>query len=105
MPLNYHDPEHIQPLRRAYSVARCQAAYRGEQFDLTWTQWLKLWLADDNYRFKGRHSRDLTLVRLDYRKAWTRTNVRIEQRAQHLSRIVQEKMADRALALPASSVL
>jgi hypothetical protein len=97
MPVNYHDPEHIKPLRRAYTVARCQATYRGELWDLTWNQWLKLWLEDDNYRFKGRGARDLTLSRKDYRKSWTRSNVQIEQRRDHLSRIVNEKLADKAL--------
>jgi len=100
MPLNYNDPEHIKPLRRAYTVARCQAAYRGELWDLTWNQWLKLWLADDNYRFKGRGALDLALVRKDYRLTWTLKNVQIEQRHQHLSRTASKKMADKAVANP-----
>jgi hypothetical protein len=86
MPRFYNDPPHVKPLRRAYSVARCQARFRNEQFDLTWDQWLQLWLGNGNYLNKGRGSRNYSLVRLDKYAAWQFDNVEICLRSIDLSR-------------------
>lgn len=95
MPKAYNDPEHIRPLRRAYAVAKCQAQYRSEPWDLTWEQWLSLWLEDNNWQLKGRGSRDLSCVRLNYELPWRWDNVIIEERHSHLSRIVAQKTLSR----------
>lgn len=95
MPLLYQDPPHIQPLRRAYAVARCQAKYRNESWELTWEEWRDLWLENNQYLRKGRGSNDLALVRISLRKPWRWDNVQIEVRRIHLVRIVEQKMRER----------
>ena len=88
MPLIYDHEPHMARLRRAYVVARCQARSRQETFDITWCDWQALWLANDNYLFKGRGANDRVLVRLDHTQSWNMANVQIQRRHDHLSRIL-----------------
>ena len=95
MSRQYEDSPHLHRLRRAYVVARCQANYRNEEWQLTWDDWLYLWLTQDRYLRKGRGADELGLSRLDYNSSWAMDNVQIETRGDHLSRIVHQKSLKR----------
>jgi hypothetical protein len=95
MPRQYEHSPHLHRLRRAFIVARCQANYRNEGWELTWDDWQYLWLTKDRYLRKGRGADDLGLSRLDYSSSWCMDNVQIETRKDHLSRIVSQKSLKR----------
>ena len=96
MPIRqYEDSPHLHRLRRAFIVARCQANFRNEEWNLTWEDWQYLWLTKDRYLRKGRGADDLTLSRLDYCTSWDMDNVQISIRRDHLSRIANRKVMDR----------
>jgi hypothetical protein len=77
----------LRDLRRSFSMARSQAIYRGEQWELELDLWMKLWTEDDRYLRKGRASDQLSFVRIDPTKAWRPDNVRIETRRRHQRRM------------------
>lgn len=66
--------------------ARAQARYRGEEWLITESEYIDLWMKDDQHLSKGRGRYDLTMTRLDPELAWTRDNVVIMTRLDHLRR-------------------
>jgi hypothetical protein len=67
---------------RAWLVLHCQARFRGEECDITESEFFDLWAP--HWAQRGRHSDDLTMTRIDDLKPWTRSNVEIITRKQHL---------------------
>lgn len=78
-------------LRRSYSMARCQARYRGETWLITWPEWYVMWTEDQKYLRKGTASDSLVCVRIDWLGDWTLDNVVIETRWDHMQRMSQTK--------------
>lgn len=66
--------------------ARAQAWYRGEGWEITEEEYIRLWREDDRYKLKGRSTGSYCLVRIDLEKAWTLDNVQIIERIKHYRR-------------------
>ena len=60
--------------RRAYARSRCQADFRGEAWDLTFSEWCEFWPTPEEFARRGRHSDSLCLTRRDWTLPWNRTN-------------------------------
>lgn len=73
------------PWQRAYS----QAAFRGEDWDITFEQFLKLW--EGNWHKRGRGHDDLCMSRIDHEKAWTKKNVHLITRYDHLVALAKQR--------------
>lgn len=65
-------------LRRSFARSRCQARFRGQQWDITFEQYRALWEENNNYLRKGRTNEKLCFCRKDISKGWTLNNVEIE---------------------------
>lgn len=61
-----------------------QAQFRKEPWELTFETWKEIW--GDDYQYKGRASQDLCMTRRDDQGAWTRDNVEIVTRREHVIR-------------------
>ena len=60
--------------RVAFVRARAQAAFRGEQWDLTWDDFRAFWRTRRLWSQRGRRNDDLVLTRLDLDDSWNRDN-------------------------------
>lgn len=78
-------------LRSAWGRAKCQARYRGEEWTLTFEEFYELWTENDNHLYKGVHSEDLCMTRLDLDSAWELANVEIATRQVSKSRAARER--------------
>lgn len=82
------------PLRRekyyAWLKHRAQARHRKEDYDLTWPEWEDLW-TDDAFLARGRNPENLCLTRIDQLGAWSRDNVEVVTRLEHLRRPKEKK--------------
>ena len=67
-----------------FLVARSQAAYRLEDWQLSWEDWQVLWL-DHLWDQRGRKSHELALTRRDHSGPWRLDNCHIVTRFQQLS--------------------
>lgn len=71
------DPvDHAQHI--AWHRARAQAHYRGEEWQITFSQYQKIWR--DNWHRRGRGVDDLLMIRKDHLKPWTIRNVKLATR-------------------------
>ena len=68
----------------AFLKHRAQAKFRNEDYCLTWDDWQELW-DDETYLKRGRSADSLCLSRLDFESGWTRCNVHVISRREHLS--------------------
>lgn len=59
--------------KRAYARAKCQAAFRYEDWLLTYKDWCDFW-PKERWAQRGRAVDNLCLTRRDYQKPWSRTN-------------------------------
>jgi hypothetical protein len=84
-------PRHIAKLNVDYNVAKTQAAFRNELWDITREFWLQEWLKDDRYLRKGRSADSFCFCRLDSTEAWTEDNCNIELRKTWLQRTARAK--------------
>ena len=66
-------------LRKRWARSRCQARYRGQEWDILFEDYYRIWMEHDPeaWRNSGAHSEDLVLGRLDLEKGWTLENVTI----------------------------
>lgn len=77
------DPS-LRPIRRKWLLAKNQAAYRGEEWSITWPQYLQL-IAQTQGNW-GRHKGALNLARVDHRLGWHSHNVILKDRSQVMKR-------------------
>ena len=83
----YPDPiEHEQHI--AFLRARSQAAYRLEDWELTLSEFMRIW-GRKKWLKRGRKSDDLAMTRIDWNKPWSKDNVKI------MTRIEQVQLSNR----------
>lgn len=75
-------------LRISYNRSKAQAQYLGQEWDLEWEDYLWIWLENEAWRYKGRGSESLCLGRIDSAKPWTKKNVQLSGRREHLQRLL-----------------
>jgi hypothetical protein len=66
-----------------FLCARSQAAYRLEDWELTWDQWQELW-PDHLWDQRGRKTDELALTRKNHKGAWSIDNCHVVTRKQQL---------------------
>ena len=64
----------------AWHMARAQANYRKEPWNMTFADWQQAW--GDQWHLRGRHSGDLCMLRRDWQGAWQLDNVMVVPREQ-----------------------
>jgi hypothetical protein len=69
---------------RAWVMLCCQARFRGEECTITEQEFFDIWAPYWSQR--GRRSDQMTMTRIDPELPWTRANVEILTRAEHLKR-------------------
>lgn len=74
----------------AYLKHRCQARYRGERYQLTWTQWQRLWPQELWHR-RGRGPRSLRLTQKNSKLGWSLRNCEVVEHSTHMSKINQAR--------------
>ena len=79
----YPTPE-LRAKHRAWLVLCCQARFRKEECDLTEEEFFELW--KPYWSQRGRGSDDMTMTRRDSDLPWTRDNIEILKRSEHLRR-------------------
>ena len=77
-------------LRRDWSRSRCQARFRGEEWNLEFEDYYRLWTEDDKYLRKGRHAEQLCLGRWDVEGAWELSNLWLTTNSEFKSKVVKE---------------
>jgi hypothetical protein len=70
---------------RAFSVAACQARFRGEPFELTFTEYCAAW--GTRWAQRGRASGGLCLTRINSSLPWRADNLRLMTRGDHARRL------------------
>lgn len=73
-------------LRRAWQNSRVQALHRGDEYLLTWEDYLQLWRKNDRYLQKGTTLDSLVMVRTDPDGPWSVANTEIMTRQEQLKR-------------------
>ena len=73
----------------AYLKMRAQAKLRGEQFDITIDEFMRVW-PDDLWLKRGRASDQYSMTRMDPNKPWTVKNVLIMCRADQLRYVIEK---------------
>lgn len=74
--------EYKHSMYHPWQMSKAQAIFRDEGWDLTFDEYYELWKDDWNNR--GRKSENMCMTRLDPDLPWTKTNVMIVQRVEHL---------------------
>lgn len=69
---------------RVWLQQRNQANFRGEQWDIDFDDWLKLW--GDRWELRGRERTHYCMSRKDYSGPWSLDNVEIIIRSEHIKR-------------------
>ena len=69
---------------RAFVQQKNQAQFRGEDWQLTFEEWLGIWGTD--YDKRGRTSKSLCLTRWDLEDSWTVANCFLLERGEHMKR-------------------
>jgi hypothetical protein len=70
--------------RLAWVRSRAQAAYRDEEWKLSFDNFCVFWNSEERWAQRGRSNDDIVLSRFDYEKGWTKKNCCIITRYQHL---------------------
>lgn len=60
--------------RLSWLRSRCQARYRGEDWQLTFEEYCVFWKTQARYYSRGKESHQLVLTRFDPEDAWDRDN-------------------------------
>jgi hypothetical protein len=76
--------EEARAKHRAWLVMCCQARFRGEPCDLTEAEFFAIW--EPYWAQRGRGRDQMTMTRCDSELPWTRDNVEIITRRDHLVR-------------------
>lgn len=69
----------------AWMKHKAQAKFRGEDYKLTYDDWVDLW-PNDKWLNRGRRSTDYSLARIDPTLPWDISNVAVEKRSEYLKR-------------------
>lgn len=69
----------------AFLRARCQARYRGEEWDMTIEDWFDMW-PREMWACRGRGYSDLCMIRVDIHEPWSKSNCQIVTRYEQLCR-------------------
>lgn len=69
----------------AWLKHRSQAWYRGEEYEITYDQWIQIWPIDLFLR-RGRTSDAICLSRIDWDQPWSYTNCEVVSRLENLRR-------------------
>ena len=83
----YKDPL-VHAKHEPYLRAKAQWNFRGEENDLTFSEWCEFW-TDDLWPQRGRGIEKLTLTRKDPEGSWTKSNCEIVDRREQLYRASQ----------------
>jgi hypothetical protein len=78
----------------AWLKARSQAWYRGEQYDISFEDWVDLW--GTNWHLRGRERDALMLMKRRWQEPWSKRNAQLVNRDtfhQRQSRIKRERKA------------
>ena len=70
--------------RLAWVRSVCQARYRKEDWELTFSEFCQFWNTEQRFHRRGRSINSLVLVRIDDFDPWNRNNCVIITRAQQL---------------------
>lgn len=73
------ETRHVQHC--AWRQQKNQAQWRGEEWDLSFEDWVALW--GDLWPLRGRLVTDYCMTRQDWEGAWTRTNAHVITRSEH----------------------
>lgn len=74
----------LQQLRLCYSRSKNQAKHRGQLWQLSFDDFVNMWKLDDRYLQRGRGSNNYHMCRIDDVQGWTKSNVQIIRRGEHL---------------------
>lgn len=74
----------------AWSRARAQAQFRGEDWQLTWPDWREIW--GDQWHRRGRHRHSLMLMRRDWHEPWTVANCFLARRENYHYQQLERKL-------------
>lgn len=85
------DPE-LHRKYRAFIQQKNQAQFRGEDWQLSFEDWLSIWGTDFDRR--GRGSQDLCLTRWDLEDSWTVSNCFLMERGEHMKRCGKRSHSD-----------
>lgn len=81
---------------RAFVRQRNQAAFRKEEWAITFEEWQALW-TDETWENKGRKTHQYSMLRNDFQKGWTLDNVNVANRkAMHRYRIQTKTIKQQA---------
>jgi hypothetical protein len=75
--------EYKHSMYHPWQMARAQANYRGEDWDLSFEEYYELW--KDEWPNRGRRPQDMCMTRQDAEGAWDSTNAYIITREEHFS--------------------
>jgi hypothetical protein len=75
--------EYRHSMYHPWMLAKAQAKFRGEKYELTFDQFFELW--DGKWEYRGRGIDDFCISRIDPSKAWKISNVHIITRREHLT--------------------
>jgi hypothetical protein len=75
--------QHQQQIH-AFNVARAQARYRSESWNLTLAEFLELWA--DHWHQRGRRPGEYCMTRITTDLGWSPLNVQVQTRGQQLDR-------------------
>ena len=78
---------------RAYIVAQCQARHRGEEWNLSESEYIDAW--DPYWDERGRQTHNLTLTRCDWDGAWEVGNIEVITRGEFWHRIHEVQAINR----------
>ena len=70
----------------AWHKHRSQARYRKEPYELTFEDWQKFWIKQEDFFARGRQPEDLCITRKDPDLAWSADNCEIVTRLEQLRR-------------------
>lgn len=76
---------------RAFLVARCQAKFRQEEWDLDERDYFELW--EPHWDNRGRHTHGMVMTRIDWEKPWHKDNIEFMERRPFLQRAVEWQMS------------
>lgn len=68
-----------------------QANFRNEGWDLPFDTWCEMW--EEHWHERGRASQEYCMTRTDYELPWTKENVEVVTRKEHLIRHRQRQKA------------
>jgi hypothetical protein len=75
--------EYRHSMYHPWMLAKAQAKFRGEGFELTFEQFFELW--NGRWHERGRGIDDLCITRINPDKAWKKSNVHVITRREHLN--------------------